>query len=165
MKVELFYKIAYHRMYDHYLPKLLQTIGYLNEDELWKTEGTVNSIGGIVLHICEHIKRNSSRYSNPNIHFENGIEEYFPVMRLDSKTLSEIIQGIFDEWKQEYVKAYNENTRIDIHSLFHLVEHTSYHLGQVVDRTKLLKGKKFDFCQNGLNEKKLRLCIENTTIL
>lgn len=54
--MELFYKIAYHRMYDHYLSKLMQTIGHLHAEELWKQGDSVNSIGGIVLHICEHIK-------------------------------------------------------------------------------------------------------------
>ncbi|KEK22923.1 DinB family protein [Bacillus gaemokensis] len=163
--MELFYKVAYHRMYDHYLPKLRQTIEHLNAEELWKQEGAVNSIGGIVLHICEHVKRNSSRYSNPNIHFEKGIEEYFPIMNLSTDMLSQTIQKVFDEWKREYINACNEKPSIDIHSLFHLVEHTSYHLGQVVDRTKLLKGTKLDFCQNGLNEKNLKACIERTTVL
>ncbi|WP_243522628.1 hypothetical protein [Bacillus pseudomycoides] len=163
--MELFYKIAYHRMYDHYLPKLLQTIGHLNAKELWKQGESANSIGGIILHICEHVKRNATRYSNPNIHFEKGIEEHFPIMHSSPEMLSKIVQGTFDEWEKNYVKACNENTRIDIHCLFHLVEHTSYHLGQVIDRTKLLKGKKFDFCQNGLNEKNLRFSIENTRVL
>ncbi|WP_459502755.1 hypothetical protein [Bacillus sp. C1] len=163
--MDLFYKIVYHRMYDHYLPKLLKTIGHLHTEELWKQEDSANSIGGIILHVCEYIKRNSSRYSNPNIHFENGIEEYFPIMHLSPGVLCKTVQGTFDEWKQEYVKACNENTYIDMHNLFHLVEHTSYHVGQVVDRTKLLKGKKFDFCQSGLNEKNLRLRIENITVL
>ncbi|MBO1580539.1 hypothetical protein [Bacillus sp. XF8] len=163
--MELFYKVAYHRVYDHYLPKLLQTIGHLNAEELWKQGESANSIGGIVLHICEHVKRNSIRYLNPNIHFEKGIEEYFPIMYFSPEKLYKTVQETFDEWKKEYVKACNENTHIDMHSLFHLVEHTSYHLGQVVDRTKLLKGRKMNFCQNGLNEKNLRLCIENTRVL
>ncbi|MBO1625692.1 hypothetical protein [Bacillus arachidis] len=163
--MEPFYKIVYHRMYDHYLPKLMQTIGHLHAEELWKQEDSVNSIGGIVLHICEHIKRNSSRYSNPNIHFENGIEEYFPIVQLSPEMLCETVQRTFDEWGKSYVKASKEMSRIDMHDLFHLVEHTGYHLGQVVDRTKLLKGMKLNFCQNGLNEKNLKVCIENTTVL
>lgn len=60
-------------MYDYYLPKLMQTIEHLNAEELWKQGESANSIGGIVLHICEHVKRNAIRYSNPNIYFEKGI--------------------------------------------------------------------------------------------
>lgn len=77
--MELVYKITYHRMQDHYLPKLIQVISFVSEEDLWKQGDSVNSIGGIILHICEHIQRNTSRYKNPNIVFEKGIEEYFPV--------------------------------------------------------------------------------------
>ena len=42
------------------------------------------------------------------------------------------------------------------------MEHTSYHLGQIVDRTKLIKGQQFKFCQNGINEKNLRTRVETS---
>ena len=51
---------------------------------------------------------------------------------------------------------------IDLQSLLHLVEHTSYHLGQVVDRTKCIEGQQFNFCQNGINEKNLRTRVETS---
>ncbi len=76
-KVELVYKITYHRMQDHYLPKLVQAISFVSEEDLWKQEDSVNSIGGIVLHICEHIQRNTSRYKNPNIVFEREWRSIF----------------------------------------------------------------------------------------
>ena len=50
--------------------------------------------------------------------------------------------------------------QIDMHRLFHLVEHTSYHLGQVIDRSKRITQTSFDFCQNGINENNLKLMIE-----
>ncbi len=75
--MELVYKISYHRMQAHYLPKLVQAVQFVSEDDLWKQGESVNSIGGIVLHICEHIQRNTSRYKNPNIVFEKGIEGVF----------------------------------------------------------------------------------------
>ena len=83
--MELVYKISYYRMQDYYLPKLVQAIQFVSEDNLWKQGESVNSIGGIVLHICEHILRNNSRYKDPNIVFEKGIEEYFPTKRQRNK--------------------------------------------------------------------------------
>ncbi|EEM77235.1 hypothetical protein bthur0010_26560 [Bacillus thuringiensis serovar pondicheriensis BGSC 4BA1] len=74
-------------MQDHYLPKLIQAISFVSEEDLWKQGDSVNSIGGIILHICEHIQRNTSRYKNPNIVFEKGIEEYFPVKRQRTELL------------------------------------------------------------------------------
>ncbi|EOS8268552.1 TPA: DinB family protein [Bacillus paranthracis] len=158
--MELLYKITYHRMQDHYLPKLRQVISFVSEEDLWKQGDSVNSIGGIILHICEHIQRNTSRYKNPNIVFEKGIEEYFPVKRQRTELLLQYVEEVFDEWGTEYIQVWEEKRHIDLHSLLHLVEHTSYHLGQIVDRTKLIKGKQFNFCQNGINEKNLRTRVE-----
>ncbi|TPV42427.1 DinB family protein [Bacillus dicomae] len=160
--MELVYKISYQRMKDHYLPKLVRTIRLVSEEDLWEEGAFVNSIGGIVLHICEHIQRNTSRYKSPNIVFEKGIEEYFPVKRQHTEVLIETVEEIFDEWGKAFIQAFAEKGHIDLHSLLHLVEHTSYHLGQVVDRTKNVKGEQFNFCQNGINEKNLRTRVENS---
>ncbi|MEJ9111596.1 hypothetical protein LAV76_02365 [Bacillus paramobilis] len=160
--MELVYKITYHRMQDHFLPKLVQAISLVSEEDLWNQGDSVNSIGGIVLHICEHIQRNTSRYKNPNIVFENGIEEYFPVKRQRTEVLLQYVEEVFDEWGKAYIQVCKEKKYMDLHSLLHLVEHTSYHLGQVVDRTKSIKGQRFNFCQNGINEKNLRTRVETS---
>jgi uncharacterized damage-inducible protein DinB len=163
-EMKLIVRIALHRMYDHYLPKLLHSIQALNTEQLWERHGRgINSIGGIVLHICEHVKRNTIRYLHPNKKFDTGIEEYFPQWDVEPNVLCTMVQEVFDNWKRELVNIINKNecNTVDIHSLFHLVEHTSYHLGQVVDRAKRMTGTSFQFCQNGLNEKTLRLIIES----
>ncbi|HDR7968188.1 MULTISPECIES: DinB family protein [Bacillus cereus group] len=160
--MELVYKISYYRMQDYYLPKLVQAIQFVSEDNLWKQGESVNSIGGIVLHICEHILRNTSRYKDPNIVFEKGIEEYFPTKRQRTEVLTKTVEEIFDEWGKAFIQAFAEKGHIDLHSLLHLVEHTSYHLGQIVDRTKSIKGQQFNFCQNGINEKNLRTRVETS---
>ncbi|MCM3735264.1 hypothetical protein M3215_05385 [Bacillus cytotoxicus] len=161
--MQLVFQITYHRICDHYFPKLLQAIHCLNTEELWKQE--MNSIGGIALHICEHVKRNTARYSNPDIKFEEGIEEYFPRLEITSYDLCLMIKEIFDNWKRAFTKAVKRNTEIDMHSLLHLVEHTAYHVGQVVDRVKRIRGMQFGFCQKGLNERNLRKTIENNSDL
>ncbi|MEH7462271.1 hypothetical protein V7166_09340 [Bacillus thuringiensis] len=163
--MQLVFRITYHRMYDHYLPKLIQAIECLNTEELWKQE--MNSIGGIALHICEHVKRNTDQYSNPDIKFEEGIEEYFPRLEITSYDLCLMIKETFDNWKKAFAKVVKSknNVEIDMHSLLHLVEHTAYHVGQVVDRVKRIRGTQFDFYQKGLNERNLRDIIENDSDL
>ncbi|HDR7516315.1 hypothetical protein AB1I92_10865 [Bacillus mobilis] len=162
--MELVYKITYHRMQDHYLTKLLQAISLVSEEDLWKQGDSFNSIGGIVLHICEHIQRNTSRYKIPNIVFEKGIEEYFPVKRQRTEVLLQYVEEVFDEWGTAYIQACEEKKYMDLHSLLHLLEHTSYHLGQVVDCTKSITEQQFNFCQNGINEKNLRTRVETSKL-
>ncbi|MFB7138908.1 hypothetical protein ACFCYN_04510 [Gottfriedia sp. NPDC056225] len=159
----LFVKISQHRMVHHYLPKLIQAVQELDSHQLWSKEGScVNSVGGIVLHICEHVKRNTIRFSDPNNKgFVKGIEDIFPESDISSQELFQQINESFTELN-EVMKQLIDNlpNEIDMHSLYHLVEHTGYHLGQIVDRSKRLLHKSFDFCQNGLSEQSLRTMIE-----
>jgi uncharacterized damage-inducible protein DinB len=148
----LFMQISFHRIYDHYQPKLLQAIQSLTVEELWETEANVqNSIGGIVLHICEHLKRNAMRYSNREVSFSKGIEDYFPGLALSPQELSIVVQDTLNHWKDELAKLKNNNGFGigDMHSLYHLVEHTGYHLGQIVDRVKRVKYSSFQFAKMG----------------
>lgn len=64
--------------------------------------------------------------------------------------------------EKAYLQACEEKKHMDLHSLLHLAEHTSYHLGQVVDRTKSITEQQFNFCQNGINEKNLRTRVETS---
>jgi len=48
-----------------------------------------------------------------------------------------------------------------MYDLYHLVEHTAYHSGQVIDRVQRRIGTRFQFVQQGLNEKALRQRVEN----
>ena len=106
--MELVYKISYHRMQDHYLPKLVQAIRLVSEEDLWKKETSVNSIGGIVLHICEHLQRNTRRYKDPNTVFENGIEEYFPVKQISSEALLKLLKKYLMSGAKAYIQVWEE---------------------------------------------------------
>ncbi len=82
--------------------------------------------------------------------------------QISSEALLKTVEEIFDEWGKAYIQVWEEKRHIDLQSLLHLVEHTSYHLGQVVDRTKCIEGQQFKFCQNGINEKNLRTRVETS---
>jgi hypothetical protein len=45
--LKLFVKISQQRMYNHYLPKLVQSLQELNSDAIWGKEAeNLNSVGG-----------------------------------------------------------------------------------------------------------------------
>jgi hypothetical protein len=48
-----------------------------------------------------------------------------------------------------------------MNDIYHLVEHTGYHLGQIVDRTQRINKTLFQFVQNGINEKNLKKLLED----
>ncbi|MFF2089669.1 hypothetical protein [Paenibacillus sp. NPDC058174] len=149
-----FVVISKYRMAKHYLPKLQISIASLNREQLWSKESEhSNSIGGIVLHLLEHVERNKARILDPDIQFHGGIERYFPNEELEPSVLLSKVDAAFTAWKQAVYDA--DIDYMDMFSLYHLIEHFSYHLGQIVDRAQRLNGTLFQFVQNGLNEKNL----------
>lgn len=155
----LFVRISIHRMTENYLPKLSAAIRALDQQTLWTHEVEwMNSIGGIVMHICEHVNRHIVRYSGSGP-VTGGIENHFPDLGLQPEELVVKATDAFSQWKSTmsaYIGGQSDMRLLDMHDVFHLVEHTGYHLGQIVDRTQRLTDTKFQFVQNGMNEKNLK---------
>lgn len=85
------------------------------------------------------------------------IEIYFPEGGYKKTQVSDIMRETFLQFENELHNAFTvKPEEINIGKLYHVVEHTGYHLGQIVDRTKLVTQASFQFCQNGINEKNLR---------
>jgi uncharacterized damage-inducible protein DinB len=161
----LFLLATKHRMIHHYLPKTVSVLERLDQDTLWTREvPRQNPIGSIVLHICEHVRRSRLSLSSPDTRFERGIEEYFPDgNRMAPDALIRRIKQDFSEWEKALSKrielAAQEKEPIsetDFHRLYHLVEHTGYHVGQIIDRAQRITGHSFQFVQNGIHERQLQ---------
>ncbi|MHB1682862.1 MAG: GNAT family N-acetyltransferase [Bacilli bacterium] len=161
--IDFFLRITRHRMADHYLTKLLQVIRAVNSEQLWLHDaGDANSTGGVVLHICEHVRRSANLFrKTEKLMYPNGIEDHFPDLAMSPDELAATVETVFREWREAmHALTATVCTEDDMHHLLHLVEHTGYHLGQVVDRVQRMTGAHFQFCQNGLNERNLRLLID-----
>ncbi|OAB43717.1 hypothetical protein [Paenibacillus glacialis] len=145
--------ISKHRMVNHYYLKFKASLESLNHNQIWlKESADSNSIGGIVIHIIEHVKRNTQRIINPDIKYEFGIEDLFADLNQEKELLLENLKQTFSEFED----AISKTESIDMYNIYHLVEHTGYHLGQVIDRTQRITGNRFQFVQNGINEKSLK---------
>lgn len=158
-----FTRISIFRMCEHYLPKLKIALDSLDKEALWKHEKeTHNSIGGIVLHVGQHIQRHITRYSKSG-NVEGGIEDFFPdEVALSSKDLIIFITERFNSWREVmtvYIEGDRDERNLDMFDIYHLVEHTSYHLGQIIDKVQRLTDMKFQFVQNGINETSLKALI------
>jgi len=125
--------ISKHRLINHYYPKFSIAVNALPEAQLWlKDKRNVNSIGGIIVHVIEHIKRNSIKIKYPNQIFEKGIEDTFTDLNLSKNDL----MSFFENAIREFEQAMDEAEEYCIYDIYHLIEHTGYHLGQVVDRSQ-----------------------------
>lgn len=160
-----FIRISLHRMCDHYVPKLDAALHALSTEDVWRAEsGHANSIGGIVLHIGEHVQRHIDRYSNLGHAAAGGIENYFPDEGIELNELRGRTMKTFGEWKRlisRYVAGELDVERLDMADVYHLVEHIGYHLGQIIDRAQRLSGARFQFMQGGINERNLMKLLAN----
>lgn len=159
-----FISISIFRMCEHYLPKLKIALDGVDKEVLWHHEKeSLNSIGGIVLHVGQHIHRHIFRYSNSG-KVEGGIENFFPDdVTLSSSELTQFITERFHSWREVmngYIEGNKEEKNLDMFDIYHLVEHTGYHLGQIIDRVQRLTARRFQFVQNGINEKSLKELIK-----
>jgi hypothetical protein len=158
-----FTRISIFRMCEHYLPKLKITLDGVDKCVLWKHEKeTLNSIGGIVLHIGQQIQRHVIRYSDGGM-VEGGIENHFPdEADLSSLELIYLITDLFISWRDimtDYIEGNRDELNLSMFDIYHLVEHTGYHLGQIIDRVQRLTDRTFQFVQNGVNETSLKQLI------
>lgn len=161
---ELFMRITLHRMTDLYRPKLQEALSTISLEELWSEPyPSGNPVGSIVLHVTEHVARSSLRLHRHCDQLQPNFERFFPAGDQTPEQLIQLFEGELLSWKIFMLECLSDGTRMDpeqMHQLYHVVEHTGYHLGQIIDRVQASTGKKFSFAQNGLNEAYLRRQIE-----
>ena len=161
-----FLGITEHRISGLYRAKLIYTLSAVNREQLWsETYPGGNTMGGITLHINEHIHRSCLRLTGRHEQLAAEFQRYFPdaSANLAPDEIIALLEETVADWRrclQPYRQGEQEFTREHVHELYHLVEHTGYHLGQIIDRAQALTGIHFDFYGMGLNEQFLRDRIE-----
>lgn len=131
------------RLYDESLPRLRKCLAHLSEDEVWfRPNSETVSVGNLVLHLCGNVRQwiisgldgkpdnreRSKEFSEPG-----PISTAQLLKRLD-ETMTEV-RTVLTEldpttlMDKRTVQGFKE-TGISI--LVHVVEHFSYHVGQIV---------------------------------
>ena len=144
-----------HRI-DENVQKLTKCLNELEESEIWKRPNqNSNSVGNIILHLCGNIRQ----YAISSLGHSKDVRERdreflaeggFSKTDLMQKFLStideakNIIQNISAEelLRKRQVQGYVHS---GIGIIIHVTEHLSYHTGQIIFWTKLLKNKDLGF--------------------
>lgn len=147
------------------LERIRKCLDQLTEEEVWQRPNAAsNSMGNLVLHLCGNITqyvlsalggRNDERTRDEEFSAEGGFSKEELMSRLDA-TIKAAIETIRRAEQQDLVKKRPvqcyEFSAVGI--IIHVVEHLSYHTGQIAFWTKLLKGKDLGFYANvDLNKK------------
>ena len=141
---------------DDFLPKLKHCLEDLSEQDLWwRPNEQSNSIGNLILHLCGNLKQWILN-SMGGAQFERDRDGEFAERRPRPK--AELIAGI-EETVNEVDKVIGqlspagllERFPVQIYStsrlqaIYHVVEHFSYHLGQILYIYKMRTGKDLGF--------------------
>lgn len=131
-------------------PRIAQCLGELTEEEIWKRPNvSSNSVGNLVLHLCGNIRQYiiANLGNQPDIRTrdaefatEGGVDKAALLEKITTTTneATAVIRSLSleDLMKERSVQGFEQT---GINSIIHVVEHYSYHTGQIVFWTKLLK--------------------------
>ncbi|MBS9463589.1 DUF1572 family protein [Flagellimonas sp. 389] len=146
---------ANYRM-DESLRMIKICLGKLSEDEIWqKPNKSTNSIGNLILHLCGNITQYGISSIQGTDDNRNRDEEFMVSSGLDKDELFQKLVSTVEKAKFVFKSATNEELikkRLvqgfefsGIGNIIHVVEHLSYHTGQIALWTKILNNKDLGF--------------------
>lgn len=137
-------------------PRIKKCLDELTEQEVWKRPNeSSNSVGNLIIHLCGNITqyiisslggKNDGRERVKEFETRGGYTKAELFEKLSS-TVDEAIEVIknTDEEKLLKVRSVQGFEYSGVGNIIHVVEHYSYHTGQIAFFTKLLKDKDLGF--------------------
>lgn len=158
-----FARHARFRLSQDYPVKISGALAELTEDQLWwRPNESSNSIGNLILHLCGNIRQwmiagvggaLDTRDRNHEFAERRHIGKDGLLLALQT-TLAEV-DAVLEKLEQELIAGADAPLQRQItpqgfaqtvlDSVFHVVEHFSYHTGQIVFIAKLLAGERIRF--------------------
>ena len=139
-----------YRLEEESVPRIKKCFDHLSEEEIWRSPNeNLTSVGNLILHLCGNVRQYilfglgnapDNRKRQEEFDHQDIISKDILLSKLDELMLE--VDHILDELPAESMtRKYNvqgmEITGFGI--LMHVVEHFSYHVGQITWYTKLVK--------------------------
>ncbi len=138
------------------LPIIEKCLGELTDEELWqRPNSSSNSIGNLILHLCGNItqyiisglgKEPDNRNRASEFSAQGGLSRDDLKLKISTTVNKAIaIMNELNEKDLTEVKTLQGFEVSGIANIIHVVEHFSYHTGQITFWTKCLKDKDLGF--------------------
>ncbi len=149
------------RIFEENIPRIKKCLNLLSEEEVWyKPNANTPSVGNYILHLCGNARQWIIATLGRQKDIRNRSEEFSPSA---FPTKDELI-GHLDELEKEMILVLNQITPEHLNTiqsvqcfresglsiLIHVVEHFSYHTGQITYFTKSRKNLATNY-YSGLN--------------
>ena len=147
---------AISHLQEDFLPKIRKCLEILSEEEVWWRESEAeNSVGNLLLHLSGNVRQwiisglgnEPDRRDRPAEFAARGGMSRWEAFALLESTVKDACQvlnrlGEEDLLKERAIQRYR---RTGLQAIFHVVEHFSYHTGQIVFVTKLRRHQDLRF--------------------
>lgn len=144
------------RLFEESVPRIIKVLSLLTIEEIWqKPNQNSNSIGNLVLHLCGNVTQwigagigRVEDQRDRNYEFENkefqSKEELIKMLKMLETITLPIIQNLSAKQLTESrnVQCYSETV---LSIIIHVIEHFSYHTGQIAYAAKYLKNEDLGF--------------------
>ena len=139
------------RLFEEGVPRIKKCLSELNEEEVWQRPNeNLVSIGNLILHLCGNVRqwlvcgigcREDTRVRQTEFDEKGPIPNEELIVKLESvmAEVEEVLSEIQPEDLLAIRSVQGLFTESGISILVHVVEHFSYHVGQITWQTKLLK--------------------------
>ena len=159
MWTDLIKQQAKFRINEESIPRILKCLSMLNIDEVWrKPNENTNSIGNLILHLEGNATQwilstftDHTDQRNRDYEFETTEKLSIEILTERLNNLKNKLEVCFNNLDENRlistytVQCFNE-TGVSI--LIHVIEHFSYHTGQITLLTKLLTNKATNFYED-----------------
>ena len=153
---ERFVMQARHSLSEHHLPRIMECLKMLSEEDIWwRPHSTSNSVGNLALHLSGNVRQwiisglggEPDRRERDKEFAERGpLPRPALVTRLRSTVVEagKVLEGL---GARELMRVYSiQGFRVTgLEAMAHVVEHFAYHTGQIIFVTKLRLGEDLGF--------------------
>lgn len=145
-----FLERSIHHLQDDFLPKIHRSVDLLDEEEIWyRPSSSCNSVGNLILHLCGNVRQwvisgvggePDSRERSSEFKERGPLSRGVLVGMLD-RTVGEAVDVLRRTdpgtlLERRHIQVYDVSL---LEAVLHVVEHFSYHTGQIVYIVKMLK--------------------------
>jgi len=151
-----FIRLARHQLVKEYLSKIQRCLNSLGEEDLWwRAHETDNSIGNLILHLCGNVRQWIVSSVGEKEDLRNRPAEFAARGSVSKAVLLRRLDETLRE-ADTTLKNFETNRLLEertiqgldvtcLEAIFHVVEHFSGHVGQIIYTTKMRTGKDLRF--------------------
>lgn len=159
-----FLRHARFRLREDYLVKINAALAELSDEQIWwRPNEASNSIGNLILHLAGNIRQWMIAGVGGAVDTRNRTHEFAARDQISKAELLRLLAGTLEESDAVLAKLESETvaeksdaplqrecvpqgfTQTVLDAIFHVVEHFSYHTGQIVFIAKLQVGGRIQF--------------------